>query len=68
MFNQFPYLDPNKTYNVNSLFEDIINNKLIVPKITKRSEELIDLCVRMLNKDKDKRISWEELFKYPFIN
>lgn len=32
-----------------------------------RSKELVDLLKRMLEKDKDKRISWQEIFKHPFL-
>ena len=67
MFCRFPFLDPNKKYDINSVFEDIVSNKLIIPKTSKRSQDLVDICFRMLNKDKDKRMSWEELFNHPFI-
>lgn len=32
-----------------------------------RSKDLVDLIMRMLERDKDKRIDWPEIAKHPFL-
>ena len=66
--NKYPYLDPTEEdYDIHKVFRDIKQNQLTIPSRPKRSEELIQLCKRMLEKNPDKRISWEELFNHPSI-
>ena len=62
LFNRFPFLLPNKKYDRDKAFSDILDNPLLIPKNHKRSQELIDLAYKMLEKDPKKRISWDYLF------
>ena len=32
LFNRFPFLDPNKKYDITGAFNDIVKNKLLFPK------------------------------------
>jgi serine/threonine-protein kinase ULK/ATG1 len=66
---QFPFLNPNKKYgNREQAFNDILQSPLNIPKHPRRSHDLVELVSRMLEKDPNVRISWEELFLHPLIN
>lgn len=39
-------------------FETLMAKDIVIPKFPKRSEELVDLILRMLTKNPEKRISW----------
>lgn len=51
IFNgKYPFLDPKKNYDVPMALKDVLKNKLVIHK-TKRSLELIELCIKMLEKN-----------------
>lgn len=64
----YPFLVGNKKYTRDTAFQDILLNPLVFPKSPQRSQKLIDLVSRMLEKDPKKRLSWEELFASPDID
>ncbi|KRX07067.1 Protein kinase-like domain [Pseudocohnilembus persalinus] len=67
LFNgKYPFLDPSKNYDVPTALQDVIKNKLVIPK-NNRSKVLIDLCLKMLQKKNQNRISWEQLFEHELI-
>ena len=61
IYNKLPYLGDKDIALINKI--DKLGNKLI--KI--ENEVLNDLVKRLLEKDSEKRISWEEYFKHPFF-
>jgi serine/threonine-protein kinase ULK/ATG1 len=61
---QYPFFDQNRKYrSVNEYFKELLVRKLVIPAQHKRSPVLVSLIEKMLIKDKEKRISWKEIFE-----
>lgn len=57
---RFPFFEHGRTYHsVSDYFHELMIKKLVIPKNNNRSGELLNLIVKMLEKDKEKRIGWK---------
>lgn len=60
---KYPFFDQNRKYrSINDYFKELMISKLKFPENHKRSATLVSLIEKMLNKDKEKRIGWKEIF------
>jgi hypothetical protein len=49
LFNgKYPFLNNDEHYDIPRAFKDILGKELVIPSHPKRSNELVELCKRML--------------------
>ena len=59
---------PFKAKNIFELMRQIEKNKITLPKDIKLTEECKDLLFKLLKKNPDERISWDDFFNHPWLN